>query len=132
VQVVDKREIWFDSAALVYCLRVSPRAAEGFGLPSISPNEVRFFPKEKAIDVVYGKVGAMGAARSAAESLGALLVSYCIRAKIPMPRIADKSIRVEAEGIVLEFITRFDKAPTPETADSSARASQAVKNWKWV
>lgn len=130
--VIDKREIRFNGAALVYCLAVSPRAAEGFGLPAMAPAEVRFFPNEKMIDVVYGRKDAMGAARIAAASLGALLVSYCIRSKIPIPRIADKAIRVEADCLVLEFTTYFSKAPAPETADTTSRAAQAVKSWKWV
>jgi hypothetical protein len=111
---------------------VSPRAAEGFGLPAMAPVEVRFFPEDKAIDVIYGKGDTMGAARISASSLGALLISYCVRSKIPIPKIADKSIRVEADCLVLEFMTRFDRAPAPETADSTSRAAQAVKSWKWV
>ncbi len=130
--VIDKREIRFDADALVYCLAVSPRAAEGFGLPGMAPNEVRFFPKEKAIKVLYGKQDPAGAVRIAAESLTELLVGYCIRSKIPLPRIADKSIRVEPDCLALEFLTSFSKAPAPESADSTTRAAQAVKSWKWV
>ncbi len=130
--LVDRREIEFDGRALVYCLSVSPRAAEGFGLPAIPPTEIRFHPKDGLIDVVYGKKDAMGAVRITAESLGALLVSYCIRSKIPMPRVADKSIRVESNCIILAFRTGFTQAPLPETAEGSSRAAVAVKSWKWI
>ncbi len=130
--VTDKREIMFNADALVYCLGVSPRAAEGFGLPAMPPTTVRFLPDQNMVDVIYGNKDAMGEARIAANSLGALLISYCIRSKIPIPRVAEKRVRVEADGIVLELITVFDRAPAPETVDTSSRTVQAVKTWKWV
>jgi hypothetical protein len=55
-----------------------------------------------------------------------LLVSYCIRSKIPLPRLANKSFRVESDFLALEFITSFSKAPEPESADSASRSV------KWV
>jgi hypothetical protein len=132
VTILDKREIEFDSDALVYCLSMSPRAAQGFGLPAMAPSEVRFNPKDGMVDVVYGKKEGLGAVRISVEALGAVMISYCIRAKIPMPRVADKSIRMESHSIILAFKTRFTKAPAPEQADSSSRAAEAVKSWKWI
>ncbi len=126
MQVIDKRVIWFDSPALLYCITASPRAAVTFGLPGGSPSEVRFFPKERVIEILYVSKDATHAARMSAESLGALLVSYCVRAKIPMPRVAEKSVKVEADGIALEFVTRLERAPAPETANSSNRVAAAV------
>ena len=130
--ILDKREIEFDADALVYCLSVSPRAAEGFGLPPMQPSEVRFYPEGSVVDVIYSKRDGLGAVRISAASLGALLIAYCIRAKFPMPRAADKSIRVEADCIVLAFRSRFSKVPAPEAAESSSRAAEAIKSWKWI
>lgn len=132
VKLVDKREIQFNGDALVYCLSASPRAAEGFGLPPIPPAGVRFFPADRMIDALYGRNDTLWAARIPAESLGALLISYCIRARIPMPRVAEKRVRVEADRIILEFLTRFSRVPAPENPESSSRAAQAVKSLKWV
>jgi N-acetylmuramic acid 6-phosphate (MurNAc-6-P) etherase len=39
--------------------------------------------------------------------VGAMLVSYCIRARIPIARLADKDVRIEAGSVVLAFSTRL-------------------------
>jgi hypothetical protein len=36
-----------------------------------------------------------------------MLVSYCIRARIPIARLADKDVRIEAGSVVLAFSTRL-------------------------
>jgi hypothetical protein len=46
-----------------------------------------------------------------AERLGALLVSYCIRARIPLPHLPDKAIRIGAGSVVLEFVTHYADVP---------------------
>jgi len=46
-----------------------------------------------------------------AERLGALLVSYCIRARIPLPHLPDKAIRIGAGSVVLGFVTHYADAP---------------------
>jgi hypothetical protein len=45
------------------------------------------------------------------ERLGALLMSYCIRARIPVARLADKDIRIEASAVILIFTTRLAEPP---------------------
>jgi hypothetical protein len=132
VLVVDRREIEFDGGALVYCLSVSPRAAEGFGLLGMPPRDVRFHPRDGMIDVLYGTPKAEDLVRITAESLGALLVSYCVRSRIPMPRIADKHVRVESTCVVLAFRTRFTEPPAPEAIEGSWRAATGLNSWKWV
>jgi hypothetical protein len=61
-----------------------------------------------------------------------VLVSYCIRARIPMPRSADKGIRIEADAVILTFRTVFAKAPTPAGPDKTSRAPTPVKAWQWI
>jgi hypothetical protein len=46
-----------------------------------------------------------------AEHLGALLVSYCVKVRIPLPRLPDKNIRVELFEVVLAFNRIYAKAP---------------------
>jgi hypothetical protein len=41
-----------------------------------------------------------------------MLVSYCIRARIPDARLADKDIRIEAGSVVLAFGTLADPTTT--------------------
>jgi hypothetical protein len=93
---------------------------------------VRFHPHEGQIDVLYGADHAQQGVRLAAEPLGALLVSYCIRARIPMPRRADKGIRINAKSVILAFRSRYDEAPPPETADAATAAAKSVKAWTWI
>jgi hypothetical protein len=69
---------------------------------------VRFDPKERHIDVVYETHAAVSVS---AEHLGALLVSYCIRVRLPMARSADKDLRVEAAAVVLAFSAHYTDPP---------------------
>jgi hypothetical protein len=43
----------------------------------------------------------------ASDRLGALLVTHCVRARIPISRQADKDIRIEAASVLLTFATHF-------------------------
>jgi hypothetical protein len=117
---------------LVLAIAGSPRAAQGFGLPALPPAGVRCYPHEGQVDVLYGTVQAPRAVRLPAEALGALLVAFCIRSRIPMPRHADKGIRIEADGVILAFRTQYADTPTPESADGSSRIPVAIKAWTWV
>jgi hypothetical protein len=40
-----------------------------------------------------------------------LLVSYCVRSRIPIPRLADKVVRVRGNSVVLSFNTQLADAP---------------------
>jgi hypothetical protein len=130
--LTDRREIEFDADAIVQAISVSLRSAQAFGLPALPPTGVRCHPREGQIDVLYGTKEAPQAVRITAEALGALLVSYCIRARIPMPRQADKAIRVEADSVVLAFRTTCTRGPAPEVADGTPRAPEPVKAWAWI
>jgi hypothetical protein len=129
---MDRREIEFDTDALVLAISVSLRAAQGFGLPAMRPTGIRCYPRDGQVDVLYGSPEAPQAIRLEAEALGALLVSYCIRARIPMPRHADKGVRIEANAVVLAFRTAYTEAPAPETVDSTTRPPASIKAWGWV
>ena len=130
--VMDRREIEFDAAALLHVVASSLRSAQSFGLPGLQPTSIRFYPGEGHIDVIYGSGQTQQAVRLAAEPLGALLVSYCIRARIPMPRKADKGIRIGAGVAVLAFTTRYAELPVAEIADTAARTTASVKSWGWI
>ena len=95
----------------------SLRPAQVFGLPGLPQTGVSFFPHEGQVELLYGEGHTQQVVRVAAEPLGAMLVSYCIRARIPMPLRADKRIRIEADAVILFFRTIWAKAPTPKTSD---------------
>jgi hypothetical protein len=133
VAVIDRREIELDTDAVRQALEWSPRAAQAFGLPPLVPASVRCNPANGCIEVVYGTLTATRVFVLRAESLGALLVSYCNRAGMPMPRYADKGIRIERERVVLVFTLRLDDLPQPESPEGSvARAPEAVQAWAWI
>jgi len=132
MKIMDRREIEFDSRSVVKAITTSPKAAHGFGLPGLTPTGVRFNPKEGSVDVIYGTEHAARAVSLSAEALGAILVSYCVRTRIPMPKSADKGIRIEAGSAILAFRVRLNEAPSPETAESASRTVGTVTSWKWL
>ena len=132
MEILDRREIEFDAEALVAAVASSRRAAESFGLPGLPPRDARFYPKEGEVDFLYGSAQAPRAVRVRAEVVGALLVSYCIRAKVPMPRKADKGVRIEANTVILAFRTRFSQAPNVAVEGDKMPAAAPVTSWAWV
>jgi len=129
--VVDRREIEFDADSLVYYLSILPREAERLGLPAMPPGAIRFDPAKGSVAAIYGKAEQARCVPIPAESLSAMLISYCMRTRIPLPRVADKIIRVAADRVVLSFKTWFDEAPVFEAKDA-LETGRATKSWKWV
>jgi len=130
--VAERREIEFSAEALCLAIGMSLRAAQGFGLPALRPTGVHLRPREGQIDVVYGTGPTQRAVPLAAEPLGALLVSYCLRARIPMPRRAEKGIRIGAKAVILAFKAICVAVPAPEAPDNTARTATSVHSLKWI
>jgi hypothetical protein len=131
--IVDRREIELDTVAVRRALEWSPRAAQAFGLPPMVPTGVRCNPAAGCIEVVYGTLTATRVFALRAEALGALLISYCNRAGMPLPRRSDKGIRVEREHVVLVFTLRLNEPPQPEAPEGQiSRAPEAVQAWSWI
>jgi hypothetical protein len=133
VAIVDRREIELDTAAVRCALEWSPHAAQAFGLPPLVPTGLRCNPADACIEVVYGTLTTTRVFGLRAEALGALLISYCNRAGMPMPRHSDKGIRVEREHVVLVFTLRLDDPPHPEVPEGKiSRVPEAVQAWSWI
>jgi len=133
VAVVDRREIEFDCDAVKLAIKWSPKAAQAFGLPPLVPNTVRCNPVEGTIEVTYGMLTATRVFALRAELLGALLISYYNRAGMPMPRQADKGIRIERSHVVLVFTLRLRETPQPEIPEGPvSRAPETVQAWSWI
>jgi hypothetical protein len=129
--VIDQREIEFDAEALLSAVVTSQRAAESFGLPGFPPNGVRFHPKLGTVDFLYGSSNESRAVGLKAEMVGALLVAYCIRARIPMPKKAEKGVHVKTHSVALAFKTEFLRLPIA-TAETHRMATAApVKSYGW-
>lgn len=112
--IIDRREIEFDRESVRQVLEWSPHAAQAFGLPPLTPDVVRCKPVDGVIEVTFGKLTATHVFMLRAEALGAILIAYCDRAGLPMPRDADKAVRIEREHAVVVFTLRMAGAPLPE------------------
>ncbi len=131
--IYDRREIEFDTQAVRLVLEWSPRAAQAFGLPPLTPTGVRCKPAEGGVEVTYGELTSTRVFMLRAEALAAILISYCNRAGMPMPRSAEKGVRVERDHVVIVFTLRLSGAPEPELPEGAiARVPEAVRAWAWI
>lgn len=101
--ITDRREIRFEADTVLTAIAVQPTAAAALGLPAVAPNAARFVPPKHHVVLLY-RVGAGEADFTVSvESLGALLIGFCCKAGISLPRSAKKTIRIEEDSIVLAF-----------------------------
>ena len=131
--ITDRREIEFDPDAVKQVLTWSPQSAQAFGLPPLTPQSVRCRPGNGTIEVTYGELVSTRIFALRAEALGAILIAYCNRSGMPMPRAADKAVRIEREHIVVVLTLRLAAAPSPEAPEGAiARVPDAVRAWSWI
>ncbi|MEJ0019443.1 MAG: hypothetical protein WDN25_23405 [Acetobacteraceae bacterium] len=131
--ITDRREIEFDLRALRLALQWSPNSAQAFGLPPMTPQSVRCNPRDGTLEVTYGELTSTRVFVVRAEALGAILISYCNRAGMPMPRVADKAVRVDREHVALVLTLRMANAPAPHMPEAPiGRAPEAVRAWSWI
>jgi hypothetical protein len=132
VAITERREMEFDLPALKLVLEWSPRAAQAFGLPPMVPGMVHCNTTDGHVEVTYGTLSAARIFALRAEALGAILISYCNRIGLPVPRDADKAVRIERDHVVLVFKLFIERAEQPEGPEGAiARAPEAVRAWAW-
>ncbi len=124
MSIVDRREIRFGEDAVRAAVAASPEAAATLGLPAIPPDAVRFLPAEHRIELLYGVGSGMADFPVSAESLGALLVGYCCRHRIALPRGARKAIRIGRDAAVLAFELSVPPVRRPQPAMPSPRGTR--------
>jgi len=133
VAIIDRREIDFDLQAVRLALEWSPRSAQAFGLPPLTPSAIRCKPADGTIEVTYGELTSTRVFALRAEALGAILIAYCNRAGMPVPRTADKGVRIEHEHVVVMLTQRVANAPPPEAPEGTiARLPEAIRAWAWI
>jgi hypothetical protein len=130
--IAERREIDFDMQAVRSVLEWSPRAAQAFGLPPLTPAGVRGNPAENAIEVLYGDLSSQRVFMLRIEALGAILISYCNRARIPIPRLAEKRLRVERDQVTV-VLTRQTAEMAPAVPEPMVgRIPEAVRAFSWM
>lgn len=115
----ESREIAFGPASLCRVLGWTPGAAlDAVGLPrGAVPCEARLLPAEGRVALAYPGRGEVVVA---ADRLGALLLAYCVRARIPVMRRSTKTVRVTPEAVVLATAHEHAAPPDPAATGTTA------------
>lgn len=128
--IIDWREIAFEADAVRRAIACSPGGADALGLPSLNPDTVAFDPAGEAVTVFFVSAAGTLSATLRAEVLGALLMSYALRLRIPIPRQVRKTVTVTAQAVLLRFQRRLDPAPAPMLPEP-ARPAAPVRALTW-
>jgi hypothetical protein len=105
-------------------------AASSHRLPPSPPDGVRLVPEDSRIDVIYGLGAAARSIPLTVEALATLLIAYCIRALIPLPRFARKEVRIGARYVALVFHVEHRQAPAPEVIETGVVRNGPVRQWR--
>lgn len=100
---LEHRTVEFDSPAILHAFAAVPRMSEALGLRLGRISRIEFRPEQEAISVI--DPAGTPVAELRAESLAALLVAYCSRIKVPLPRLGQKSVDVTSRSVVLRVAT---------------------------
>ena len=122
--ITDERRIRFDVGALKDVLKFSQFAALAVGLPSTDPSDIILNPSARV--ATFNFVDA--AITLEVEKLGALLISYCIRSSIRIPRKGTRSVLVEPTTITLVFHEDYAITPAP-TSTMPDQARPRAMTW---
>ncbi len=131
--IIERREIEFDAPGLLKVIACSAHAATKFGLPSMTAADVAFRPEAGCVEIVFGTGSAARIVSLQSEVLGALLVSFCMGERVPLPRGAEKAVRVEPSAVVLKFRNEIGRPPGPSLAGNPPRAAaKPMQSMSWV
>jgi hypothetical protein len=128
MSISDRREIAFNTVAMTAVVTCSQKAMQTIGLGDGIPTGVRFDPEAGKVIVLYA---AEQSAPIRPGALGALLISYCLRAGIRVPRHGGRSIRVDRDAVVLVFTVDYPLSPSvlaPERV-RSPNLPRGSKEW---
>jgi hypothetical protein len=128
--ILERRELRFSPAALQAMIGWSLGAASSHRLLPTPPDGVTLVPEQNRIDIVYGVGAKARLIPLTVEALGTLLIAYCIRSLIPMPRIARKEVRIGARYVALVFHVEHPQAPVPEVIEMAVVRNGPVRQWR--
>ncbi|HEX5327230.1 MAG TPA: hypothetical protein VFW75_11225 [Acetobacteraceae bacterium] len=111
---MEQRSVEFDAAELLRAIGAAPRVAEALGLRAGQVDDVQFLPEQRLVAfIVPGD--SRRTTTVAAEGLVALLVAYCSRIGVPLPRQAKKTIDVAANRVTLRITVENTQGNSPAT-----------------
>lgn len=108
--VLDYRQLVFDPDSIRASLRTGNRVAQQLQLPVGEYQAVYLLPLEQCVEMMYDPGNGVDQPvlhRISAPQLAALLIAFCIRVNIPVPRNCDKGIVIRADTVSLTFQKRI-------------------------
>jgi hypothetical protein len=85
--------------------------AARLGIPPGSVSGALPMPGQQAVRIRYGNGATAGERMVQAPEMAAILIAYCLGARVPLPRIAAKTVLVTGDGVTLEFLTILASPP---------------------
>ena len=104
----EKRELSFGPLAICTAFGSAAALARSMGLPPGAPIAIHFTADGSGIVLSWGEGTEVSLP---SDKLAAFLVAFCIRTRIPMPRGAEKTLRLEGGMAVLCLALTHDVLP---------------------
>jgi len=129
--LIDRRQISFSPEALAAAIAASPSAAAALGLPPLKPQSVKLIADAGKVEVVFQTSGGARSVGIALLPLAALLLAFCFRARIPLPRKARKAARIEGNAVVLDLTLEFEPDLTALKPEGAMQSGGGAKSLDW-
>ncbi len=107
--LIDRRMIVFKPYML--CAAVEQAGRARLELPLTEVTHVALQPGTQSVRFRFGFGEAAIEREMGGAELAALLIVYCIGARIPLPTRAAKTVSVTRSGVLLDFVMSFTTAP---------------------
>lgn len=105
--VIEQRSVNFDAAEILRAVEIASRVAEALGLRPGEISTVEFKPAEQLVRFAGSERRDQGRSITA-EALAAVLVAYCARIGVPLPRKGQKQLDIGASGVTLRIAVEQD------------------------
>ena len=127
--IIERRELRF-SAALRGVIGGLLDVVAPFGLPPVLPVRITPVPAENHVDVFYGEGETAQPLSLRTNALGALLIAYGMRARIPMRRVARKEVRIGAGYVALVFHVEYSQALAQKVIETPVVQRGSAMPWR--
>ncbi len=118
--LMDRRILAFRPPCLVAAMEGVGRA--WLSLPEASILQAEPVPAEQLVQFHFSGLKGVESCSLGGQELGAMLIAYCIGARVPLPaRAASKTVSVTHWGVVLDFVIAFTAPPRWERPSGMLR-----------